>query len=60
MKWKKIKTDPSAMMEQYNVGPLTGSILASSGFEKETIEEILDQDATITISHAACIEKACG
>ena len=59
MKWKKIKTDPSAMMEQYNVGPLTGSILASSGFEKETIEEILDKDATITISHAACIEKAC-
>lgn len=59
MKWKKITADPSAMMEKYHVGPLTGSILASSGFEKETIEEILDQDATITISHAGCIEKAC-
>lgn len=59
MKWKRIQVDPSAMMEKYHVGPLTGSILASSGLEHETIQEILNQDSTITVSHADCIVRAC-
>ena len=59
MRWKRVYTDPSSMMEKYNVGVLTGSILSAAEISEEKIDEILNCDTTITTSHASCIIRAC-
>lgn len=59
MKWKVIESDGTKMCETYSVGILTGKILEASGFEDQTIREILDSDERITISKAPCILQAC-
>ena len=59
MRWRRVYTDPSSMMEKYNVGVLTGSILSAAEISEEKIDEILNCDTTITTSHASCIIRAC-
>lgn len=59
MNWNIIEVNSRPYEKKYDVLPLTGKLLAAAELNNEQIEELLDADATLSVSKADCIMQAC-
>ncbi len=59
MKWNILEADETSVIKKYDVGSLTGKILASSSLSDEQIRELVNPDFRLSTSRALCVQKAC-
>ncbi len=54
-----IEIDETSVVEKWNVGKLSGKLIAASSLEDEDIFDLLRWDDHLSTSHADCILQAC-